>query len=572
MFYNVTINCNDVLVSTVQEVGERSHGNFSTYNLTKFSDDLLDCFPHLDYKRQKPWFEGDGSIEGTFESRNSSPWAKDPTFLKTLFSDSHTIVANRSRMVQELTPTRLRRNPYYYKIYCVIINTVLASILPLLALMFLNISTVTALSRMVGNRKLVPYRTRLFSSSSKSKSKFGHLDRTQVSNGNKSVSQDTNLILNQNHNNCCPSLADGSLRPAHRQCSSGTHNKRKVTGGLTTNLDPFCTSNVKQAKGGGGGGAGRGLKRSSSWHSFPTNQWSNKLAPEQLSASNLSLNNKRENSQSEHPQIHRRCCTDPLRMEKIPKLLSLSNTMGPAIHSSGDKEPKTGTEERKALREGLPAKSFPLVEDAFKFRSNRPNNSSAFMAYGQSKRESKSSNQVLKVAVIEAMSSASRQYSCSHRCQRPASNPTELEGVESTNLLLVRKQSGDAPKRREQPINQIMQQQVEPGKRSPESRIIMLNPQLGEVASAADDEHAQFYRVPSDVMQEKRLARISVCIVWLFIFCHFWRIIPTVYEFLNSEDGLKLEVWPYPLVVVEYVSHTLIVLNSAVNFLIYVFL
>ena len=40
--------------------------------------------------------------------------------------------------------------------------------------------------------------------------------------------------------------------------------------------------------------------------------------------------------------------------------------------------------------------------------------------------------------------------------------------------------------------------------------------------------------------QERRLARISISIVWLFMFCHAWRAVPTFYEALHSEDGLSV--------------------------------
>lgn len=35
--------------------------------------------------------------------------------------------------------------------------------------------------------------------------------------------------------------------------------------------------------------------------------------------------------------------------------------------------------------------------------------------------------------------------------------------------------------------------------------------------------------------KESRLTRISICIVWLFILCHAWKLIPTIYELLYSE-------------------------------------
>ncbi len=72
--------------------------------------------------------------------------------------------------------------------------------------------------------------------------------------------------------------------------------------------------------------------------------------------------------------------------------------------------------------------------------------------------------------------------------------------------------------------------------------------------------------------QENRLTRISLGIVSLYIACHIWRIVPTAYEALFSEDGTLLSKWPPWLVHVYHLSHTLIVLNSAVNFLLYVVL
>ena len=72
------------------------------------------------------------------------------------------------------------------------------------------------------------------------------------------------------------------------------------------------------------------------------------------------------------------------------------------------------------------------------------------------------------------------------------------------------------------------------------------------------------------VSTENRLTRISLGIVYLFIFCHIWRLIPTVYEALFSEDGTVLSNWPKWLFHVYHLSHTLIVFNSAANFILYV--
>ena len=70
-------------------------------------------------------------------------------------------------------------------------------------------------------------------------------------------------------------------------------------------------------------------------------------------------------------------------------------------------------------------------------------------------------------------------------------------------------------------------------------------------------------------------AYISLYIVWLFILCHAWKLLPTAFEVALSNDDVGLEThlgWPVWLEIVEKISHTLITLNSSLNFLIYVIL
>ncbi|XP_059099740.1 uncharacterized protein LOC131893655 isoform X1 [Tigriopus californicus] len=65
--------------------------------------------------------------------------------------------------------------------------------------------------------------------------------------------------------------------------------------------------------------------------------------------------------------------------------------------------------------------------------------------------------------------------------------------------------------------------------------------------------------------RENRLTRISLVIVWAFLFCHIWKIIPTAYEvFVGS-----IAEGPFWLINIQEISHLLIILNSSVNFLIY---
>ena len=44
--------------------------------------------------------------------------------------------------------TMLRRNPIFYQVYCVALNTCFATLLPLLALLYLNVATLIALNKL----------------------------------------------------------------------------------------------------------------------------------------------------------------------------------------------------------------------------------------------------------------------------------------------------------------------------------------------------------------------------------------------------------------------------------------
>ena len=67
--------------------------------------------------------------------------------------------------------------------------------------------------------------------------------------------------------------------------------------------------------------------------------------------------------------------------------------------------------------------------------------------------------------------------------------------------------------------------------------------------------------------RERRLTRISLTIVWLFLFCHIWKLVPTAYEVIYGDDHFPM--WTH---YIRNLSHALIVLNSSVNFLIYAML
>jgi hypothetical protein len=93
---------------------------------------------------------------------------------------------------------------------------------------------------------------------------------------------------------------------------------------------------------------------------------------------------------------------------------------------------------------------------------------------------------------------------------------------------------------------------------------------VGRVGGSITRRSSVVFYGADDRYQERRLARISILIVWLFIGCHVWKLIPTAFESGYSHDGLSHNNWPDWVLVVQHISHLLITLNSAINFLIYV--
>ena len=94
-------------------------------------------------------------------------------------------------------------------------------------------------------------------------------------------------------------------------------------------------------------------------------------------------------------------------------------------------------------------------------------------------------------------------------------------------------------------------------------------PRRSRTPRRAGSGEIRLRRTNSPVLRrrENRLTRISLAMVWLFLFCHVWKLIPTFYEvFVDNENYPE---WIYNI---RHVSHALIVLNSSVNFLIYVVL
>lgn len=70
---------------------------------------------------------------------------------------------------------------------------------------------------------------------------------------------------------------------------------------------------------------------------------------------------------------------------------------------------------------------------------------------------------------------------------------------------------------------------------------------------------------------ENRITRIALAIALLFLCCHIWKVVPTVYEAIHATP-YSTERWPNWLLHLNHWSHNFIVFNSAVNFLLYTIL
>ena len=106
-----------------------------------------------------PWFWlNSGStwvkfnLEFFFFSRKEKPdEVANATLLKGWTEDNGPMYRNITTSVKrelKVEETSLRRNPYYYQIYYVYLNTLFASVLPLSLLLFFNIRTAQELVKM----------------------------------------------------------------------------------------------------------------------------------------------------------------------------------------------------------------------------------------------------------------------------------------------------------------------------------------------------------------------------------------------------------------------------------------
>ena len=80
---------------------------------------------------------------------------------------------------------------------------------------------------------------------------------------------------------------------------------------------------------------------------------------------------------------------------------------------------------------------------------------------------------------------------------------------------------------------------------------------------------------PQGMSRDRKLTWISLYIMLMYLICHIWKFIPNVYDAIYGfvENGsIVMPDWPKWLHVIKDLSHIMVVLNSAFNFLPYLWI
>ncbi len=386
------------------------------------------------------------------------------------------VVVRHTRKYIELTPTSLRRSPTYYFYYCVLASCMVSMILPLAALLFLNISTARVLNKMVKDEEEEFFAQVDSNGGGKRPSSHGfkyHLRRLTTA---------TLVTSNVEDDAEDPELDHSSSAMSDQNKNADTLvlnqlNEGREGGELGHQEAHQCETNNVQLAGEGGGGDGSSVdgitgETGKEFNLGEETKFEDKKGKKKVQSSSRVLENP-NTKLSETPAVTLTAATSNGRLSPLvlptPTEASLSPKNAPA-----------------------PSRASLSPCDAER---------EAFLA----SRIARNTSQNGKVGTF----SATRLNSCASPSLRAPSPCARVSGG----------------------------------------------------VDGASKAHRR---------RERRLARISISIVWLFVVCHVWKLIPTAYEALHSDDGLNVDSWPFWLIIIEHVSHTLITFNSAVNFLIYV--
>lgn len=501
-------------------------------------------------------------------------------------------VTTSTKRVLVVEPTSLRKNVYYYKIYYVYLNTFFASILPLALLLFLNMSTASQLIDMsqqaiqhrpvthrestavILNSEAYGNHVRHSVSSSFNQTIFDSKVASKVEVKNKVSFENSSLLSDcRGHLEHLRILRRGSMplnRSSslnHRHHSDQEH--RHVSGTISSAKDhpPPLIQECGQKVGtgvqvGSSGPGGSHYRVTAKLVSLPDLHYK----PRNDESSRLP-NQQREPIQHQpglqdgpsRPPGHPPAASNTMPIERVRVILQQSprafasplDTSNTTLADLVEVAPESKSVNRIVQR------SSEAQVDAGSSRANCEKNQPEFELSGGEGSE-----------LLDTTSSrpkATRRVSIFP--SRESEDRGRINGgvPEECCYVSVSPCKKSEPLRRESSI--VAAPPVDPD--SKWARVLSI------VGICCPVVNFRFNSLISrEIRKELRLARISLWIVWLFIFSHVWKLIPTAYETFVAEDrGVEFHsVWPKWLKLVESISHSLITINSSLNFIVYVVL
>jgi len=472
-----------------------------------------------------------GACEKLMQKETPDNVKKNNTLLKGWTEDTGPMYRNiTTSMKRELQAesTSLRRNPYYYQIYYVYLNTLFATVLPLSLLLFFNINTAKELIKMsrLGTARNMAVRNP--SVTLHEHHRASHSVDPHGVEGQEDMKEALTIAANAHGLHTNGSLENHEPLLSHQGCVCADTAlpvitlPRQNSGGLENQIEVH--EELADAD-----------KLSANGSDILTNM-SDEEGP--LTGNGNPLSRNGNNGQ----EIRRSTIMFVIKSNQDLNNVSDLKTTLPAQNGNKNEGPS-------------PSRGFICSGE---------NHSGVSVLASPELRDSNSSLQ-------RAQSMDTNQWSGIKLGRQRASsvwsaNSTALR-VSITKALNQRNINGTA-------------------RRPTTTTLLSLNPPglrngAGQLGGSSTTTTSRRHSSTSETKKELRLARISLCIVWLFLFCHVWKLVPTIYSTFIADDsenqnedmalGITV-VWPDWLHVIENISHTLITLNSSLNFLIYIVL
>ena len=474
-------------------------------------------------------------------------------------------VTTSTKKELKVHPTELRKNAYYYKIYFVYLNTFFASLLPLTLLLFFNISTASELIKM----SRLESRTLAATGAGRSSMNVNCRRESRPSVATTA----TRIDLESRRASTAVVMAfSTAAQNARRRLSSTTYTHRRRVNGVfrrwfrsqksaktVENLDQALTVPRVASR----SGSMKELAKSRHPVGFKTQSRRLREGYRKSISVGEKLNLVRV---QENPLQGRRCLT-------TVDLTSPKRDTGSKLIKQENGTWVTETCLMPETRRN-PRVSLTIYNERRLEPSERPRCSDFECLNGHSDLKRRSSDSLSRTALPDIvnhllMLKSDPGHQHNGYLNVPESSPSReplLTGkCVSTGQLNARIARIRVHEEEEEDSEFYTSDEDSP------DEVARKNSHTSAVSGCCPVNPAH---IGSETKKELRLARISLCIVWLFIFCHIWKLIPTAYEtFILEDSGVGFNtVWPTWLKRIGQISNTLITINSSLNFLIYVLL